>query len=752
MQSIQLSRNTKGVRKAICTLILLVFATSLYGQIQTQRIENKLKIVFEEFNRVDNSKYHAKAGVDVASLIKTGLMEVQYLEFVTGNPKKQHITSDKQRYALTEDAYDISVYGSYAFYRDTFMIDVNLFGAQDHSVININPITGSLDQLYDKLKGLKEDIINAIQKKWRNPASATKKIAVLCLVKNKKTLRQINIDYVKQVTIQTTKGVEEKPGYNIIPWDRAARYYLSELSPKEISTNLKTDALLIANLDVKRETILIYPVFYILETDRLIELGEIRNTYFSDVELNEELIYRANNFLSNILKGDGSWNLELYTQEASSYEDYYQLGNYYAEQSLPSVSNYYYFKAQGFNDDSSDLYDNVASNLKSLGRKEEAKQEYKKSIELNTSKTDTYYNLWNLYINEANYTKALEIARQAYKNVEENIQNLSMMGISLYYVNDYVNAVNFLKKGINISPDNSKLHGYLGLSNLSLHKNREALDHFRTSLELDKENPDYKYYMSQTMVALGSNLIKEKKYDEALKYLLDSNQYEDLDYVAGYILKCYLMTGQLEKAIATFDEYLLKGYYSDKKDNYQFALDIRTAFLTEGPGYLHPEYGQAIQKYIDKHLKFVPNDSYALWVLGNTYTYLGNMEKSIGYLEKAYTIDKTNSIIFLDLAESLLLNKQYEKSDEICSEVLAKNTIPIEDIILLKLIHIGNIGALHNQLEEKDTRFIYQQIKKGKTIKNWSFTAFKKWIENTLTGKMKAALWELVEAVERSTT
>ncbi len=756
MKSLELLIGLKRGVKIAFLLFLIPLMVLLPENMYAQHTENKLKISFGEFNRIDHENYHKSLQIDITSLLKPGLLNIDYLKFVDVISGKLN-DSKTQQNSTSINNEDLSLSGSYAIYQNTFMIDVDMIDTSNNRPININPITGELDELYLKLDGLKKNIIDAIESKWLSQIAGKKKIAIICKVKNKKRFKDLDLAYFKQITIKTTKKIKQNPYTSITSWDKAAQYYLSEIDNQEIAKNLQVDALLIANVSLNKGDPTVSPSFYIKDSSKLIDLGEIKSSYFTNIALYDGLAFRANSFFDNIIKKDGRWNIDMYLEEADGFDGYFRLGYDYCLLSLPSISNYYYFKALKFDNNSSDLHYNMALNYKTMGRTEIAKQEFRKSINIDSSKSDSYYHLWKLHIKETHYKKALDLAKEAKKNVLEDPNHNTdlMMGVSLYLNYEYQNAIKHLENGVKASPKNAALYAYLGLNYKAIFQYKKALENFKSAYEFDPKNPDYQYYLANILISIGNKLLLEKKYKEALTYLLASRKYDTIDYVSNYIQKCYLRIGELQKAEQTFDEYLNKGYLSEKKDYYKFAIQIRMALLDQENTltYLSKSYEEALLKYIGNHLEHNPKDAFAFWTLGNTFHHLKDNQKSLEYLEKAYAINKTNSSIFLDLAESYLLNKQYKKSDEIYYNIFKNNSsLTGKDKILLTLIHISNVAATKNKFEHKKAKDIYQLIAQGKKVTGWSFTVFKTWMEQTLDKETKIHLTELVNAIENSET
>lgn len=757
--SIRLMRLKNAIKAGIFIIFFLcTLALPFISLAQLDR--NKLSVAFEEFDRIDAKRYDNSIQIDVADLIKIGLLKVDYLSII--DPIDNENNRDiKEQYYQTDNVKtvedpDILIYGTYAIYEKTYSINASIFITSDKKTIDIPPISGELANPYMQLEQLSQSIIDAISV-WYYQSPGQKKIAILCKAKKVRREDKINLDYYRNLTIQITEGIDRKPLIMLTPWDRAAKYYLSDMENEEIAEQLSVDALLIANIEMLEDGVSkINPTFFIKNSNDFMELGEIQSDYFNDVPLKDELVFRTNKFFDHILKKDGSWNIDLFMESANNFDQSFEIAHKYYENSMPSISNYYYFKAQKFNPQSVDVHYNMAINYALMERYAESQQEYERTLSLNKNYMNAYLGLYYLHIHKADYNSALAVSKAAESVKPDDPVTLSIMGNSLYYTGDYEQAISYLQRAIEHTPDDHSLYSSLGLSQYALSQLDEAIESFKKAQGLDPENQNYRFYVAEMMIKKASDLMLDEKFDEALQNLLESREYYDLDYAADYIRQCYLFMGQLDEAIDIFSEYLNRGYYAEKTDYFKFSTDIRNAFLKSGSiSYLLPEYGEAVLSYTNKHLLIVPDDAFALWQIGNTYTFLENYEKGLEYLEKAYYADKTNMDFALDLTESLLLNLRYVRSDEIIQEILQEkkrmNPIPESDKMLLKLLHVGNIAALNDRIDRNDEKDIYQYLKEGKQFKDWSYDAFIDWINIHLSENTKPELLALVSEMEKNT-
>ena len=244
------------------------------------------------------------------------------------------------------------------------------------------------------------------------------------------------------------------------------------------------------------------------------------------------------------------------------------------------------------------------------------------------------------------------------------------------------------------------------------------------------------------------------EYEIALNYFKDSENYYMLDYVHENMVRCYLMSNQLEPAIDLFNQGLSKGYYSKKNGYYKFLLDLRDAFIADGPTYHSVEYGEVIIEIANLHLEQNPDDTQVLWLAGNVYSHLDRLEESTAFLLRAYQLDRYNIDATLDLMETLILRNRYEDSEKIYQDILEnqRNNVGYteSDLLIIDLLHLANTTSMSGTFDDTQASLIYKKLKKGE-ITGWSYRGFKIWITENLTGENQSKMQSLVAAMEEVT-
>lgn len=162
----------------------------------------------------------------------------------------------------------------------------------------------------------------------------------------------------------------------------------------------------------------------------------------------------------------------------------------------------------------------------------------------------------------------------------------------------------------------------------------------------------------------GNLLIKEERYDEALKIFEEfSQQYPELYQVHLNIGTCYLKKEDLDKAEGEFRYVLEKTIevFGDYEKDLQTSLRTLTGL---GEVHLRKEDFETAQKYFTQALEISPEDEVAAYNVGEILFSNQKIDKAIEYYELAIKINKDWSKPYLKLGYVYLNKGDFDKSLE----------------------------------------------------------------------------------------
>ncbi len=162
----------------------------------------------------------------------------------------------------------------------------------------------------------------------------------------------------------------------------------------------------------------------------------------------------------------------------------------------------------------------------------------------------------------------------------------------------------------------------------------------------------------------GDLLLKEEKYDEALKIFEEFlRKYPEIYQAHLNIGTCYLKKGELDKAEAEFKLVLDKALeeFGDYKKDPQVTL---RAFTGIGEIYIQKEDFETAQKYFAQALEISPEDEASAYNVGEVFFSHQKIDEAIKYFELAIQIKKDWSKPYMKLGYVYLNKGDFNKSLE----------------------------------------------------------------------------------------
>lgn len=325
----------------------------------------------------------------------------------------------------------------------------------------------------------------------------------------------------------------------------------------------------------------------------------------------------------------------------------------------------------------SEEFENIIHHYLDLGKISLAKKAIKLGLEQHP--TSTTLKLYQVEINifENNLEKADEILNELYSieplNEEIYIQKANVLSKQ----DKHKQAINVLKKALEITQDKSDIYSLIGMEYLFLDQFEDAKLYFLRCLESDIHD----YSALYNVIYCFDFLDQNKEAIDFLNTYLNSNPYCE---VAWHQLgKQYFSIKDYKKALAAFDfaiisddtfigAYLEKGKVLEKLhkfneaiENYNISLqlDDPTSFALLRIGMCHEKLGNnelAVQFYY----KTVHEDPLLDkgWIaITKFYKKNKNYQKALYYINKALNIDSENAVYWKYFA---VINQQLKFFEE----------------------------------------------------------------------------------------
>ena len=295
----------------------------------------------------------------------------------------------------------------------------------------------------------------------------------------------------------------------------------------------------------------------------------------------QQMSQQAIRFYNN---GDFLDAIEQYKQiinlEPQDYIAYINLGNSYLQ-----LGNY--SEALKIFENALNLNDNDFRGYHGLGQAYYLKEDYieayknlNEAYDLNPKSSAVIYDLVNIYNALGLYDKAIEFAKNKLEKEPANNHYYRKIGIAYFLKYDSANALNNIRKAVELDESNSNNHFIMATIYLSLGHEEDALTQLKTAMALSPNNPVYeglsityqllgdneKYEKSSTFAVaypkhsfslslLGFALLQNKKYEKAIEEFTNAIN-EKPEYYLPYkgLGKVYIELGQKDKAINNFEK------------------------------------------------------------------------------------------------------------------------------------------------------------------------------------------------------
>lgn len=343
----------------------------------------------------------------------------------------------------------------------------------------------------------------------------------------------------------------------------------------------------------------------------------------------------------------------------NNYDSFYNLGKLYFKAKDYKKSSESFKSAVNIKKDFVNGYFYLGLTEYKLNNKNEAKNAYQNAIKLDPNFYEAYANMGEIYRLENDFSNALNYYKKAaainnkyaiqkkigesYEMMKKNEDAIEsyMMSISLNplatsqdkkiatecYVsisnikniqNKYPEAIDFVKKGIEIDNENPNLYFMCGFSNDKLNNIVEAEENYVKAIELNKN------YI-QAYVNLSSIYNKNGKYQESIDLLGKAVNFDNTNYML------YNNLGDSQQKIGKYDEAI---------DSYKKSISLNSS------------------------------DANIYFNMGLCYKSINNQESAAIILKKAVELNKNNIDALYELGESYFLLQKYDDAKKIFDSLL----------------------------------------------------------------------------------
>ncbi len=289
---------------------------------------------------------------------------------------------------------------------------------------------------------------------------------------------------------------------------------------------------------------------------------------------------------------------------------------------LESLKNFE--KAAKYDANSKAITAELASAYYDLRRYGQARETFKKMVELGDNSAATYKQLLTLSFQLKQNDDVLVYADKL-KTADPSEKVLYYVGRVHYDNDNYGDAIKYLNGAQKEDPANAEIpyliaHSYADMMNFKL-----AIPYFKQAIDLKPTEAYWVYELGLICYAMNAD-------KDALKYILEAGEKgykRDNDYLENLGI-AYLNVGNLEEGVNILNEILKK-----KPSDMNILNMVAEAY------YFKSKYDQAIE-YWDRVLEADKTNYSALYMIGMAYQKKGgkeNTDKGVALCDKAIEMD-----------------------------------------------------------------------------------------------------------------
>ena len=222
-------------------------------------------------------------------------------------------------------------------------------------------------------------------------------------------------------------------------------------------------------------------------------VGAARGWKFKPTLLQGEPVKVIGTITFNFITGDSKEIEKLkeqITSDPNSAELRYKLGLAYYFDGQNDRAIEAYNQALQLRPDYADAYSQLGATYNSIGQPEKAIEALKQSLALKAGDADVYLALSDAYFGTNRQDEALEAARQVLKlnpDLEQADRSYALIGLILTRQSRYDEAVEVLKQGAALGPNQAHFHLYLGMTYSSAGDRDSAMKEYQF---LKDKNPE----------------------------------------------------------------------------------------------------------------------------------------------------------------------------------------------------------------------------------------------------------------------
>ncbi|MDO5297524.1 MAG: tetratricopeptide repeat protein [bacterium] len=249
---------------------------------------------------------------------------------------------------------------------------------------------------------------------------------------------------------------------------------------------------------------------------------------------------------------------------------------------------------------------------------------------------------------------ALAEFAKAYAINDSNVDLCLDLGTTLGELQRYENATFYLKRAVELDPDNAEAHYFLGMAYMAYAQPhfRHAIKELQLCLSLDSSLSRVNIFIAEAWRAL-------KKPQQAKAILKEIVEKDSADTEALNLLAViHLESGDIEESIALLRRAIAANPSS------------ATLYINLGVAYLHRGFIDMSAQQFRTAIKLNPLDANAFYNLAHTLALRGDPDQAEKHVRSAIALDDSNPAFHLLLSSTLMSQEKWSEAMQTLVHVL----------------------------------------------------------------------------------
>jgi superkiller protein 3 len=358
----------------------------------------------------------------------------------------------------------------------------------------------------------------------------------------------------------------------------------------------------------------------------------------------------------------------------------------------------------------------------------EAIKPLKQAIDVKQDYTNAYSLLAGIYLEQQKYEDAIEQYKKVllYETKESNKGSIySIIGFAYTQLGRYDEALNYLKRAVELAPNDPYNYSSLSLLYKAQGNFDEAIVQMKKMMELEKQaTPKSYYFLASAYYNRARKNGADEDYVEAIrlskKALEINNAIASVYLLLGHIYKFYKAGAMADEALANYKKaaeyepndptiyFHLADLYFARKHNDEAAIeyfkkaielkpDYAQAYWSLGQVYRHKKDDAAAIKQELKAIESDPKHLNAYFELADIYKAQKNYPEAIRYLERAAEIAHEDFYPYKELAKIYEAQQKNEEAIHYYKEAMGRLNA---DDSSTRNLYLGRIARLKAQYTE----------------------------------------------------